>query len=185
MGAASYAIRLLAAEEGPVASSSGIILSVELLPNRLIGTSHSLIIAGASDTASPGRTPLAGHLRKWLVRNRQHLDRGATIGKEAFRLARGWMASPMPRQAPTKTVRPDAGVGMRKRPLPSTSDVPDGSKWLSVETASGIDLALSWVEEELGRQMADQVADRIAAAHSSTYGDKGYRCALVERPWER
>ncbi|MBT2326562.1 helix-turn-helix domain-containing protein [Variovorax paradoxus] len=171
-----YAVRLLAALEGAIVSSSGIPLTAEALPTRFNGTTHTLVIAGPP-RAEPGAGEPAQRLLEWLARNQRHIHRGAAFGKAASLLLQ---------DAAVAAARQALAKGRARHPIQAelepAAGPASGGGWASIASDSGIEVALSWVEQDHGRALAEAVAARMLEPRSRRYGPRGYRSALIERP---
>ncbi|RST50037.1 GlxA family transcriptional regulator [Variovorax sp. MHTC-1] len=171
-----YVLRLLAAREGAVVSSSGIALSALALPTRLKGTGHAVVIAGRS-RADPGDSQPTDRLAVWLARNQPRIDRGAAFGKAAFLLLQD-AAEVGARRARAARESTIAVQGERE---PASGPAPDGG-WVSGASHSGIDVALSWVEQDHGGRLAEAVALRLPAPRGRSLRPACYRSELIESP---
>lgn len=176
---AAYAIRLASTAGGPVHSSSGVVLSTDALPRQLTSRANTFIITGVSGAASPGgETTNVQHMREWLSNSRRHLSRCALIGSTAF----------LPVVPEIRFVRPPKRP-VRRAPLRAREERPDSFTartttrgWRVVGPGQGVDLALSWVEEDRGAAFADSLASRLPQPRSRHYGVKRYRDAPIEQP---
>ncbi|MBC3468453.1 helix-turn-helix domain-containing protein [Pseudomonas sp. RW10S2] len=153
-----YRLRLLACEPGPLVSSSG----ARLLPDGWIGDTiepiDTLLIAGTPQAASQ-------HLRSgildWLRGRAASCRRYGSVCTGAFALAAAglldgrritthWaVAEVLAERYPEVQVEADA------------IQVHDGKVRTAAGVTSGLDLALSLVEEDLGRELAKQVAGQL------------------------
>lgn len=154
-----YRPRVIGLSGAPIRSSSG----VQLLPDASIaGRSaeavHTLLVAGAPHAAS--MAPPAALLR-WLPEQARRARRYGSICSGAFLLAaagllRGkratthWSeAAALAARHPEVTVEADALY------------VVDGKLRTAAGVTAGLDLALALVEEDLGREVARQVAGQL------------------------
>lgn len=175
--ASRYAVRLLATRAGEVCSSGGISITAEALPPRFEAPPRMLIIAGGStaDFDSMGRSPRR-RAREWLARHQRHVERGAAFGPAARLLLR---------EAAAVAARRRRTAEARAAPSPGEAPVddprPDG-RWVSTNSGWGMDVALSWIEQDHGRACAETVAARMPWPHSPTYGPGVRRGALHDVP---
>lgn len=161
-----YAVRLLAAGRR-VVSSSGIPMPADALPARADRTGRMLIVAGGAkaDLSRLGQAP-ARRAREWLARQQRHVDRGAALGPAALLLLEDAMAAARVR-APAAAQSPGGGAGTRGR-------------WVATNSGWGMDVALSWIEQDHGRRCAETVAARLPGPRSPRYGPEGGRASPVE-----
>ena len=157
-GREAYRLSLLACEPGPLVSSSG----ARLLPDGWIGDA-----IGPFDTLLIAGTPLAAgqHLRSgildWLREHAASSRRYGSVCTGAFALAAAgllderritthWaVAEALAQRYPQVTVEADA------------IQVHDGKVRTAAGVTAGLDLALALVEEDLGREVAKQVASQL------------------------
>jgi transcriptional regulator GlxA family with amidase domain len=152
-----YAIEVLAERPGPVRMSSGLRLVADRAYADVRTAVDTLVVSGGDVRAAA--TDL--RLRRWLLRMAPHVRRLASVCSGSFVLAEAglldgrratthWVGVPlMQRRYPRITVEPDAIF------------VRDGRVYTSAGVTAGIDLALSLVEEDLGRPIALAVARRL------------------------
>ena len=157
-GTRSYAMRVVACEHGPILTSSG----VRLMPDQVAGDAggpiHTLLVAGAPNAA---RMPMKPALRAWLRASAKQAARFGSVCTGAFALAAAglldgrritthWAAvEALSRAYPKVTIDEDALV------------VRDGKLRTAAGVTAGLDLALSLVEEDLGREIALRVAAQL------------------------
>jgi len=153
-----YDVRLVSVAGGVVASSSGIALLTEKLPPASRAARGTVIAAGGggvSDAMSDKR------LIAWLRKARPLAARSCSVCTGAFLLAQAGLlegraavthwrhAEKFARQFPNTDTKADAIF------------VRSGSVYTSAGVTAGIDLCLSLVEEDLGKQVALRVAKRL------------------------
>jgi transcriptional regulator GlxA family with amidase domain len=157
-GRAVYALQVIGCRRGAITSSSG----VRLLPDRVAGESDevvdTLLVAGAPHAVElPISDAQLGWLRKLATRARRYgsICTGAYV-LAATGLLKGkhitthWAAAESLRQAyPDITVDEEA-LHLR-----------DGKLRTAAGVTAGLDLALSLVEEDLGREIAMRVASQL------------------------
>ena len=153
-----YALQVIGCQSGPITSSSG----VRLLPDHVAGDSDqrvdTLLVAGAphADTLPISQADLS-----WLRHAATRARRYGSVCTGAFvlaatglltgkRITTHWAAADMIRQVyPGVTVDEDALY------------VRDGKLRTAAGVTAGLDLALSLVEEDLGRDIAMRVAGQL------------------------
>ena len=153
---APYRLELVAEEAGPVRMTSGLRLVADRAWRDLAGA-DTLILAGG-DVAPVASNP---RVIDWLRGIAPNVRRLASVCSGAFILAEAgmldgrratthWLASRLFRRLyPQIELDPDAIF------------VRDGSICTSAGVTAGIDMALSLVEEDLGRELALDVARRL------------------------
>jgi len=154
----AYALELVAREAGPVATSAGYGLLAQRGLAQLRGPLDTLVVAGGLGTA---RAVADRALIGWLRRQAPRARRVASVCTGAFLLAEAglldglrvtthWQACELlQRRYPRLRVEPDCIY------------VREGRIWTSAGVTSGMDLALALVEEDLGRDVALAVAQRL------------------------
>ncbi|MBT2337133.1 helix-turn-helix domain-containing protein [Variovorax paradoxus] len=175
---AGYAVRLASVAGGPIDSSSGVALSTGALPHRLANGANTLFVAGEWGAGSAPDQPVnAMHLREWLVNNRRHLSRCAILSAKASPLMPDILTAARRRRPGRRDTMP----GGTKARGPWTTDSADRD-WQIIALGQGIDLTLSWVEEDQGMAFTGTLASRLPHPRSGRYGVKHYRSVLIERP---
>jgi transcriptional regulator GlxA family with amidase domain len=159
LGRGAYQLLVAAAEPGAIRSSSG----VRLIPDRIIDrdideTIDTLLVAGCPNAAE---SPVDDLVVKWLRRRAPRARRYGSVCSGAFFLAAAglldgkrvtthWaVAERLAARYPSVIVEPDA------------IQVRDGKLRTAAGVTAGLDLALSLVEEDLGRPVAMKVASQL------------------------
>ncbi|MBC3209847.1 GlxA family transcriptional regulator [Pseudomonas sp. SWRI111] len=150
-----YAPSVIASEGGAVMSSAGLAVLAEPLPQA---PSDTLIIAGGW-----GIYPAAedAPLVDWVREHAAGCRRVASVCTGAFLLAAsGWLDG---RRVVTHWTRCEqlAQQHPRLRVEANPIFINDGPVWTSAGVTAGIDLALAMVEEDLGRDIALDVARHL------------------------
>lgn len=157
-GRAVYALQVLACESGPVRSSSGTRLLADGLLGSAVGPLDTLLVAGAP--SAPGmhfkaRTlaalrELAGQARRYGSVCTGAFALAATGLLDGRRCTTHWAhAEALAAAYPALSVEADALY------------VRDGALRTAAGVTAGMDLALALVEEDLGRELAAQVAAQL------------------------
>lgn len=154
-GPAGYAVRIAAAEPGPVTADSGLgLVATEELPAH--GPIGTLLVPGGLGMRRAGRD--APEFIDWLRRAALRAGRVVSVCTGAFPLAAAgvldglaatthWRwANSLAREYPAVEVRPDA-IYLRQ-----------GRVWTSGGVTAGIDVALALLEADHGVELAQQVA---------------------------
>jgi transcriptional regulator GlxA family with amidase domain len=158
-GGTPYELMVIAAEPGPIRSSSG----VRLMPDHVIGVDaemelDTLLIAGCPNAVD---VPADGEVVDWLRRRAPVARRFGSVCSGAFFLAEAglldgrcvtthWaVAEELARRYPSVRVDADA------------IHVRDGALRTAAGVTAGLDLALALVEEDLGHEIAMRVAGQL------------------------
>jgi transcriptional regulator GlxA family with amidase domain len=157
-GRTVYELQVIGCRRGPIDSSSG----VRLLPDRVAGESDervdTLLVAGAPHAAE---LPISSANLSWLRSEATRARRFGSVCTGAFvlaatgllkgkRITTHWAAVDLLKQTyPGVTVDEDAIY------------VRDGKLRTAAGVTAGLDLALSLVEEDLGRDLAMRVAGQL------------------------
>lgn len=178
---ADYEVHLVSLTGGPVISSIGVPLSTKALPLQFTGRANTLVITRKLDM-SPATDTAAdmGDLQTWLWNSRKHLVRCAVLG-----IQNPSSAWPENRIAPRYEVpAPPNPLLVREERAGYFTDRVAAHDWPLFEPGQGLDLALSWIEEDRGTAFADTLASRLPDPRSQRYGVRQYRSALIQRPSE-
>lgn len=157
--AQAYRLKVIASRRGAIQSSSG----VRLMPDEVIGDErdepiHTLLVAGTPHAAI---TVCDLGVSEWLRRRAPKVRRFGSVCSGAFVLAQAglldgrrvtthWaVAEQLAHDFPSVTVDADA------------IHVRDGRLRTAAGVTAGLDLALALVEEDLGRDIAMQVAAQL------------------------
>jgi transcriptional regulator GlxA family with amidase domain len=181
-GSRGYALELVAPVPGPVRASSGL----ALIPDRTIaettGPLDTLIVVGGQGTRQACENP---ELMSWVAGAARRSRRVASVCTGAFLLARAGLLGG--RRATThwaactalQRLHPD--IEVQRDPI----FVRDGSVYTSAGVTAGIDLTLALVEEDLGRQVALQVARQLVLFIRRPGGQEQFSTVLAGQAAER
>jgi transcriptional regulator GlxA family with amidase domain len=150
-----YRVEIAALKAGPVETQGGVLLQATVQLDRVQEPVDTLLVPGGEVTMPPDGVPeLPPHLRRLAERCR----RVASVCTGSFLLARAGLLDG--KRATTHWIASDALQQQHPRceVLPDRIFVRDGRIWTSAGVTSGMDLALALVEEDLGRNVARQVA---------------------------
>jgi transcriptional regulator GlxA family with amidase domain len=174
-----YRIRLVAVGGGPVRSSSGVSLLADTPPRR--GPAGvTLIVSGArvedlpSDRDAHGRASL-----RWVARMGAAAARCCSVCTGSFVLARAGLLD----RHRVVTHWADVAALRQEHPalrvLDDALHVRDGKFQTSAGISAGMDLALSLVEEDLGRDAALAVAKRMVLFLKRPGGQRQFSSELL------
>jgi transcriptional regulator GlxA family with amidase domain len=168
-----YDVRVLSEGGGAVRSSIGVVVK----SSTVAGAYDTLLVAGGI-VIEPSSPRLLDLLRRALPRTRRvaSICTGAFILAEAGlldgrRATTHWLyARELQTRYPRVTVDADRIF------------VRDGSVWTSAGMTAGIDLALAMVEEDLGPELARQVARSLVVFHRRGGGQSQFSTLLELEP---
>ncbi|HEV3429964.1 MAG TPA: GlxA family transcriptional regulator [Paraburkholderia sp.] len=162
-GRTVYDLRVVACRPGPIRSSSG----VRLLPDEVAGKQPServqeridtLLVAGAPDAAT---AQLAPRVLDWLRATATRARRFGSVCTGAFALAASGL---LERRRLTTHWASVEALALACPTVSIEADslyVRDGKLRTAAGVTAGLDLALALVEEDLGREIAMQVASQL------------------------
>ena len=174
----SYSLRVLAADAGLVASSSGACLQARPLPRaRGIDT---LIVAGGEGSRS---AMTCAKTRRFIQSCAVHARRTASVCSGSYLLAAAGVLDG--KQATTHWSR--AADFARKFPQihvdPDRIFVKDGAVWTSAGISAGIDLSLAMIEADLGESVARRTAQQLVVYYRRPGGQSQFSALLeMEQP---
>ncbi|MBB5425818.1 GlxA family transcriptional regulator [Paraburkholderia atlantica] len=169
-----YAPRVVAAEAGPVTSSSG--LAVLAASLRSVKTPlDTLIVPGGRGVRQASADQ---RLIRWTQRHAPHCRRVASVCSGAFLLAEAGLLDG--RRVATHWARCDE-LAQAYPQLQVEADpifIRDGDIWTSAGVTAGIDLALAMLEEDHGRALALDVARELVVFLKRPGGQSQFSAAL-------
>ncbi len=173
-GVPPYVLRVIAKGGQSVTASAGLGITASPLPRR--GTAlDTLLIAGGPGVDAAAKDPA---LVKWVSERADKARRVASVCTGAFLLAASGVLDG--RRAAThwsccaELARRFPNVRVEADPI----FVRDGSVWTSAGVTAGIDLALAFVEEDLGRTIALAVARYLVVFLKRPGGQAQFSTAL-------
>lgn len=174
-----YRIHLVAQGGGAVASSAGISMLAAPLPRRGVA-SGTLMVAGGGGAFLPSAGTRDGAaLLRWVARTGESVARCCSVCTGAFVLARAGLLDG--RRAVTHWQ--DVAALREQHPAITVQDdaihVRDGKFRTSAGISAGMDLALSLVEEDLGRAAALAVAKRMVLFLKRPGGQRQFSAELL------
>jgi transcriptional regulator GlxA family with amidase domain len=170
-GEGAYALEVLAAGGGQVASSAGVSLAARPLDE---GPYDTIVVSGGDGTRAWPHDELVG----WLAHQAPATRRIASVCSGAYLLAEAGLLDG--RRATTHWGRTDhfARRYPKVRLEPDRIFVRDGSVWTSAGISAGIDLALAMVEEDLGVAIARRTAQQLVVHHRRPGGQSQFSALL-------
>jgi len=180
-----YRIHLVAPAGGPVASSSGVSVLTQRLPHDGLAGA-TVIISGGRVRDLPSKDDAAGRAAlRWVTRSSEMAARCCGVCTGAFVLARAGLLT----GRRVVTHWGDVAQLRCEHPLLLVQDdalyVKDGKFYTSAGISAGMDLALSLVEEDLGRQRALAVAKRLVLFLKRPGGQRQFSSVLQSQSHEQ
>ncbi len=170
-----YAPHVVAAQPGPVTASAGLTLIADKLPSARRKLDTLLIAGGAGiHDAATDRS-----LLRWVTQQAQNSRRTASVCTGAFLLA---AAGLLDGKRATTHWQHCAELARRYPAVRVENDpifVRDGSVWTSAGVTAGIDLALAFVEADLGRAAALAVARQLVVFAKRPGGQAQFSAGLA------
>jgi transcriptional regulator GlxA family with amidase domain len=169
----SYALRVVAVEPGPVASSSGVCLHAAALgrANRI----DTLVISGGNGSRAAAQCRAT---RRFVLACSRAARRLATVCSGTYVLAAAGLLDG--KSATTHWSR--SADFARKYPKvhldPDRIFVRDGKLWSSAGITAGIDLALALIAEDLGERIARQTAQQLVVYYRRPGGQSQFSALL-------
>ncbi len=177
----AYALHVIAAEAGPVRSSSGVAMTAEALD--AVQRIDTLVVAGGEGTRSPAiDEPVLSFVRQTAAT----AGRISSVCSGAYVLAAAGLLDG--RRATTHWNRgPDFARRFPKVRLePDRIYVRDGPIWTSAGITAGIDLVLAMIAEDLGETVARQTAQQLVVYQRRPGGQSQFSALLeMDRPGGR
>ena len=170
-----YAPRVIAPGDGMARSSAGIALAAEPLPSPRQGADTLIVAGGPGVRAIMSDTKMVA----WLSQRSRHVRRLASVCTGAFLLASAGLLDG--RRVATHW-RWCAELAARFPALHVERDpifIEDGGIWTSAGVTAGIDLALAFVDDDLGRAASLAVARELVVFLKRPGGQAQYSAALA------
>jgi transcriptional regulator GlxA family with amidase domain len=169
----SYALQVVAAEPGLVASSSGV--SMQAHPMGRARRVDTLVVAGGEGS----RTAIAcGKTRRFIQNCALRARRTTSVCSGSYLLAAAGLLDG--KRATTHWSR--AADFARKFPQvrlePDCIYVKDGSLWTSAGISAGIDLSLALIEADLGESVARRTAQQLVVYYRRPGGQSQFSALL-------
>lgn len=155
---APYELHLVARCAGPVATSCGFSLLAPTSITELRGPFDTLVVAGGNGVFAAGRDRA---LLRWLARQAPRARRVASVCTGAFLLAELGLLDGLRVTTHWSACALLQNRYPKLRVDPDPIYVREGRIWTSAGVTAGMDLALALVEEDLGREVALDVARRL------------------------
>ncbi|WP_413737168.1 GlxA family transcriptional regulator [Sodalis sp. RH21] len=158
LGREIYRLRVMGLNHETIVSSSGVKILPDLALQEPLGSCDTFLVAGAPNAGAIAPTPaVAAALQAWCRRSRRYgsICTGALLLAgcgllDGYRVTTHWaVAEELANRYPRVVVNPDELY------------VCDGPLRTAAGVTSGLDLALKMVEEDLGRDVALEIAANL------------------------
>jgi transcriptional regulator GlxA family with amidase domain len=168
----SYALRVVAAKSGLVASSSGVSLNAVALGRaKRVDT---LIVSGGNGSRAAAECPAT---RRYVLACRAAARRIASVCSGAYILAAAGLLDGKAATTHWSRSADFARRFPRVRLDPDKIFIKDGSIWSSAGISGGIDLALALIAEDLGEGVARQTAQQLVVYYRRPGGQSQSKIA--------
>ena len=164
----TYEVSVMAAEPGPVASSSGVALvAVGLAPGRF----DTVMVAGGEGTRPAALDPA---LLAWVRQASAAARRTASVCSGAYILAEAGLLDGLRATTHWQRTADFTRRYPQVRLEPDRIFVRDGAVWSSAGITAGIDLALALIAEDLGEAVARRTAQQLVVHHRRPGGQSQF-----------
>ena len=173
-----YGLRVLAAEAGPVRSSSGVCLHAEALAGG--PALDTLVVAGGDGTRRSAYDPV---LLDYVRAAAGNARRVASVCSGAFILAAAGLLDGRRATTHWSRTKDFARRFPQVRLEPDRIFIKDDQIWTSAGITAGIDLALALIAEDAGEAIARSAAQQLVVYHRRPGGQSQFSALLeIERP---
>ncbi|MFS2005441.1 GlxA family transcriptional regulator [Duganella sp. CT11-25] len=174
-----YRIHVISPDGGAVASTAGVTLLTEALPDPAQLAGATLVVSGGRGLETGASAALDPAVVGWVLRAAGQVARCCAVCTGAFVLARAGLLDG--RRAVTHWM--DAQQLQIQHPAIEVQDdaiyIRDGAFYTSAGIAAGMDLALSLVEEDRGRAAGLGVAKRLVVFFKRPGGQRQFSSELL------
>ncbi len=178
----AYEVELVARQRGPLRTSSGLALLPRRVLSEVRGPIDTLMVAGGVGVYAAAQDR---ELIAWLRRRARSCRRVTSVCSGAFLLAEAGLLD-----GKRATTHWAAAENLAERFPAVTVDadpifIRDGDVWTSAGVASGIDLALALVTEDLGPRVAREIARWLVLFLQRAGGQSQFSVQLAAQAAER
>ncbi len=174
---ASYSLKVIAAEPGLVASSSG--ASMQALPLGKAGDVDTLIVAGGEGSRAAMN---CAKTRRFIRACALHARRTTSVCSGSYMLAAAGLLDGKRATTHWSRVADFARKFPKVRLEPDCIFVKDGCIWTSAGISAGIDLSLAMIEADLGESIARRTAQQLVVYYRRPGGQSQFSALLdIER----
>jgi transcriptional regulator GlxA family with amidase domain len=177
-----YSVEVVARRRGPVATSSGVEIVARRELGQVRGPLDTLLVAGGEGTEDAVRDDL---LIDWIRRTERRARRLASVCSGAFLLAHAGLLDGRRATTHWRSCELLARLHPKIRVEADPIFVRDGRVYTSAGVCAGMDLALALVEEDLGRELALAVAQRLVVFLKRPGGQSQFSAQLRSQLAER
>jgi transcriptional regulator GlxA family with amidase domain len=169
----SYSLRVVAAEPGLVASSSGV--SMQARPLARARDIDTLVIAGGDGSRSASS---CAKTRQFIRHCASHARRTTSVCSGSYLLAAAGLLDGKRATTHWSRAADFARKFPRVRVDPDCIFVKDGSIWTSAGISAGIDLSLAMIEADLGESVARRTAQQLVVYYRRPGGQSQFSALL-------
>ena len=169
----SYALKVIAAEHGLIASSSG--ASMQARPLGLARDIDTLIVAGGEGSRSAMH---CAKTRRFLRACALHARRTTSVCSGSYVLAAAGLLDGKRATTHWSRAADFAHKFPKVRLEPDCIFVKDGSIWTSAGITAGIDLSLAMIEADLGEAIARRTAQQLVVYYRRPGGQSQFSALL-------
>lgn len=172
----AYRLEALSPAGGLVRSSTGLELATRALPEPEQAAGCTVLVAGGFGVQAALQQ---GDLARWLARAAPHTTRCASVCTGAFLLAQAGLLDGRPVVTHWRYAQWLQRLFPRVRVMPDALFVRDAQFYSSAGVTAGMDLCLSLVEEDHGREVSLQVARGLVMYLRRPGGQRQFSAELL------
>lgn len=172
----AYRLEALSLAGGLVRSSTGLELATRALPEPEQAAGCTVLVAGGFGVQAALQQ---GDLARWLARAAPHATRCASVCTGAFLLAQAGLLDGRPVVTHWRYAQWLQRLFPRVRVMPDALFVRDAQFYSSAGVTAGMDLCLSLVEEDHGREVSLQVARGLVMYLRRPGGQRQFSAELL------
>lgn len=172
----AYRLEALSPAGGLVRSSTGLELATRALPEPEQAAGCTVLVAGGFGVQAALQQ---GDLARWLARAAPHATRCASVCTGAFLLAQAGLLDGRPVVTHWRYAQWLQRLFPRVRVMPDALFVRDAQFYSSAGVTAGMDLCLSLVEEDHGRDVSLQVARGLVMYLRRPGGQRQFSAELL------
>lgn len=178
----AYSVRVLATAPGPLKTSSGVSVNVDGVIGTRLPVFDTLLVAGspAIDAVAQDAT-----VTDWLAAQARRVRRIGSVCSGAFLLAEAGLLDGRRATTHWNSARALAQGYPAVQVEPDSIYVRDGNVYTSAGVTAGMDLALSLVEEDHGREVALAVARELVMFLKRPGGQSQFSAHLAAQVAEK
>lgn len=172
----AYRLQAISPGGGLVRSSTGLELATTMLPEPQDAAGCTLLVAGGHGVQAAMQQ---GHVARWLARAEPHLARCGAVCTGAFLLAQAGLLDGRPVVTHWRYAELLQRLFPRLRVMHDALFVRDSKFYSSAGVTAGMDLCLSLVEEDHGRDLSLRVARGLVMYLRRPGGQRQFSAELL------